>query len=96
VSNPPYVPAGTPVAAEVRADPAEAVFAGTDGLAVIPAVIGRAAALLRPGGALSLEHDETHAEAVPVLLRDGWRDVADHRDLAGRPRYTTARRAAAR
>jgi release factor glutamine methyltransferase len=96
VSNPPYVPAGTPVAAEVRADPAEAVFAGTDGLAVIPAVIGRAAALLRPGGALALEHDETHAEAVPVLLRDGWRDVADHRDLAGRPRYTTARRAAAR
>jgi release factor glutamine methyltransferase len=96
VSNPPYVPAGTLVEAEVRADPAEAVFAGADGLALIPAVIDRAAALLRAGGVLAIEHDETQAQAVPVLLRDGWRDVADHRDLAGRPRYTTAVRAAAR
>jgi release factor glutamine methyltransferase len=72
------------------------VFAGADGLAVIPAVIARAAALLPPGGVLAIEHDETHAQAVPALLSGGWRDVADHRDLAGRPRYTTAVRAAAR
>ncbi|HEY3091000.1 MAG TPA: peptide chain release factor N(5)-glutamine methyltransferase [Jatrophihabitantaceae bacterium] len=96
VSNPPYVPAGTLVEPEVRADPADAVFAGVDGLAVIPAVIARAAQLLRPGGVLALEHDETHAHAVPALLGDGWRDVADHRDLTGRPRYATAMRAAAR
>lgn len=96
VSNPPYVPAGTLVEPEVTADPAEAVFAGPDGLAVIPAVIARAAALLRAGGVVAIEHDESHAEAVPALLRDGWRDVADHRDLAGRPRYATAVRAAAR
>jgi len=30
--NPPYVPAAVPVEPEVRADPAEAVFAGADGL----------------------------------------------------------------
>jgi release factor glutamine methyltransferase len=96
VSNPPYVPAGTRVEPEVRADPADAVFAGADGLAVIPAVIARARALLRPGGMLAIEHDETHAHAVPALLGNGWRDIADHRDLAGRPRYTTAVRAAAR
>jgi release factor glutamine methyltransferase len=96
VSNPPYVPDGTVVDHEVRADPAEAVFAGPDGLAVIPAVIARAAALLRPGGVLAVEHDDTHGQAVPALLGDQWREVADHRDLAGRPRYTTAVRAAAR
>jgi release factor glutamine methyltransferase len=96
VSNPPYVPAGTHVEPEVSADPADAVFAGPDGLAVIPAVIARARELLRPGGVLAIEHDETHAEAVPGLLGGGWRDVTDHRDLAGRPRYTTAVRAAAR
>jgi len=96
VSNPPYVPAGTPVDPEVRADPDEAVFAGDDGLGVIPNVIARAQALLRPGGVLALEHDDTHGEAVPALLGDGWRDVADHRDLAGRPRYATAVRAGAR
>jgi release factor glutamine methyltransferase len=96
VSNPPYVPAGTPVEPEVCADPDEAVFAGPDGLSVIPAVIDRAAQLLRAGGVLAVEHDATQSETVPALLGHGWRDVTDHRDLAGRPRYTTAVRAAAR
>jgi release factor glutamine methyltransferase len=95
VSNPPYVPLGTSVEPEVRADPAEAVFGGVDGMALIPHVIARAAALLRTGGVLAVEHDATHGEAVPRLLRDGrlWRDLADHRDLAGQPRYATAVRA---
>jgi release factor glutamine methyltransferase len=91
--NPPYVPDGTPVPPEVGEDPHRAVFAGPDGLAVIRPVIRRAAALLRPGGWLGVEHDDSHGEAVPALLR-GWADVADHRDLAGRPRFATARRLA--
>lgn len=92
LSNPPYVPSGVAVEPEVRADPADAVFAGPDGLAVLPAVIARAGDLLRPGGTLAVEHDDTHGDAVPALLAaDGrWRDVAGHRDLAGRPRYATA------
>jgi release factor glutamine methyltransferase len=93
--NPPYVPAGTPVAPEVAGhDPAEAVFGGADGLAVIRPVIALAAALLRPGGVLGIEHDDGHAAAVPGLLRaDGhFTEVAEHHDLAGRPRYATARR----
>lgn len=94
VSNPPYVPAATPVDPEVRADPQEAVFAGPDGLAIIPHVVARAADLLKPGGRLAVEHDDSHGEVVPDLLRrDGrWRDIADHLDLTGRPRYTTAHR----
>ncbi len=92
VCNPPYVPSGTNVAPEVRCDPAVAVFAGADGLALMAAVIARAACLLRPGGVLALEHDDTHARAVPALLvADGhWDAVADHDDLTGRPRYATA------
>lgn len=92
VCNPPYVPAGSPVADEVRFDPERAVFAGPDGLALMPQVIARAAELLRPGGVLALEHDDNHGRAVPELLEaDGrWRDVAHHRDLADRPRYATA------
>ena len=95
VSNPPYVPETVAVAPEVRADPPAAVFAGPDGLALIPHVIARAADLLRPGGVLALEHDDTQDRAVPGLLAaDGrWLDVAEHRDLAGRPRYVTAVRA---
>jgi len=95
LSNPPYVPSRTAVAPEVRADPAAAVFAGPDGLAVLPAVVARAGDLLRAGGRLAVEHDDTHATAVPDLLRtDGrWREITDHPDLTGRSRYTAAIRA---
>jgi release factor glutamine methyltransferase len=93
--NPPYVPDGTPVPPEVADhDPAEAVFGGPDGLAVIRPVIALAAGLLRPGAVLGIEHDDVHATAVPDLLRADGRfiDVVEHRDLAGRPRYATVRR----
>lgn len=92
VCNPPYVPADTEVAAEVRFDPEHAVFAGPDGLGLMSAVVARAAELLRPGGIFAVEHDDTHGHSVPALLgADGsWQDIADHRDLAGRPRYATA------
>jgi release factor glutamine methyltransferase len=95
VANPPYVPTTVEVGAEVRHDPGRAVFAGADGLELMPAVAARAAELLRPGGVLAVEHDDTHERSVPGLLAADprWRDVADHRDLAGRPRYATAVRA---
>jgi len=95
VCNPPYVPDATPVPPEVRAgDPAVAVFGGHDGLAIFPAVAARAVALLRPGGAFAVEHDDTQAESVPALLRARPElvDVAEHADLNGRPRYATAHR----
>ncbi|GIG89370.1 peptide chain release factor N(5)-glutamine methyltransferase [Plantactinospora endophytica] len=94
--NPPYVPDGTAVPVEVAEhDPAEAVFGGPDGLAVIRPLLDRAARLLRPGGVFGVEHDDTHGSAVPDLLRDDGRfvDVTDHPDLVGRPRFATARRA---
>jgi release factor glutamine methyltransferase len=91
--NPPYVPAGTPTPPEVgRHDPAPAVFAGADGLAVIRAVVRIGTRLLRQGGGIAIEHDDSHAEAVPALLAAErvLTDVTDHRDLAGRPRFATA------
>ncbi len=94
-ANPPYVPAGTPVEPEVADyDPPEAVFAGSDGLAVIRPLISVAAAMLKPGGSLVIEHDDTHGDSVPALLRARrvLADVVDHRDLADRPRFVTARR----
>ncbi|GAB3962854.1 peptide chain release factor N(5)-glutamine methyltransferase [Plantactinospora veratri] len=94
--NPPYVPDGTPVPPDVAGhDPADAVFGGPDGLAVIRLVLDRAARLLRPGGVFGVEHDDTHGAAVPELLRADGRfvEIADHSDLVGRPRFATARRA---
>lgn len=93
VCNPPYVPEQVPVPPEVaQHDPPEAVFAGPDGLAVIRPVVATAAALLRAGGWFGMEHDDTHETVVPQLLQDQFTEVIDHRDLADRPRFVTARR----
>ncbi len=96
-ANPPYVPDGTSVEPEVgEHDPAGAVFAGADGLDVLKPMISVAAGLLKPGGVLAFEHDDTHGTAVPALLgaRRILADVEDHVDLTGRPRFVTARRVA--
>jgi release factor glutamine methyltransferase len=98
--NPPYVPSGASVRdPEVRDhDPALALYGGEDGLDVIRGAIDTAAALLQPGGLVVIEHSDEQGdeaeEGVPALLRaDGrWRDVSDHRDLARKPRFTTATR----
>lgn len=98
VSNPPYIPVGmVPVDPEVRDhDPGLALYGGSaDGLSIPLAVAARAAALLHPGGVLVMEHADTQGESLPAALdRTGlWRDIADHKDLTGRPRATVTVRA---
>jgi release factor glutamine methyltransferase len=100
LTNPPYVPlvARPALPPEVTDhDPADALFAGEDGLAVIRPLIGRIATLLRPGGAFAIEHDETHVHVVPSLVvADGrFEQVEAHLDLTRRPRFTTAVRVGA-
>ncbi|OLL73832.1 Protein-N(5)-glutamine methyltransferase PrmC [Pseudonocardia sp. Ae168_Ps1] len=95
VCNPPYVPDGTPVPPEVeRWDPPGAVFGGPDGTEIIQAVVRGATGWLRHGGALAIEHDDTHGDTVPALLRRRrtLAEVTEHTDLTGRPRFVTARR----
>jgi release factor glutamine methyltransferase len=97
VCNPPYVPleAWESVAPEARDhDPHLALFSGDDGLDAIRVLAHRAAALLRPGGVVGIEHADVQGESVPaVLAATGlWAEIRDHHDLAGRPRFTTARR----
>jgi release factor glutamine methyltransferase len=101
VSNPPYIPdEAIPRDPEVRDhDPALALFGGPDGLDVIRRLVVQAARLLRPGGLVVVEHadvqgDDAGASGVPGVLRASphWTDVADHRDLSGLPRFTTATR----
>ena len=93
VSNPPYIPLGAvPRDPEVRLhDPELALYGGEDGLDLVRALSTRALALLRPGGALVVEHAEVQGDAMRALLAaDGWRAPATHPDLLGRPRATTA------
>jgi release factor glutamine methyltransferase len=94
--NPPYIPleAWESVAPEARDhDPQLALFSGADGLDVIRLLEQRASALLRPGGVVGVEHADVQGESAPALFAAAgrWTEIRDHRDLAGRPRYTTAR-----
>ena len=96
VCNPPYIPleAWESVAVEARDhDPHLALFSGQDGLDALRVLERRAAALLRPGGVVGAEHADVQGESAPAVFRASgrWREVADHRDLAGRARFVTAR-----
>ena len=95
VSNPPYVPDGAVVPREVAEhDPPLALWGGPDGLDVVRGLLVTAARLLRPGGWIGIEHADQQGGSLPALVRahGGFTDVEDHPDLAGRPRFTTARR----
>lgn len=79
VSNPPYVPAGTLLPADVRAEPAVALFAGPRGDEILIKIAAQAPRWLRPGGSLAVEIGD--ARQASVL------EGAEHRDdLTGRPR----------
>ncbi len=96
VANPPYIPDGARLQPEVaQHDPEHALFGGPDGMRVIGPIIDLAARLLRPGGRVAVEHDDTTADATTALFEraGGFTDVVSRRDLAGRPRFVTATRA---
>jgi release factor glutamine methyltransferase len=97
VSNPPYVTEGErqALAPEVVAwEPQEALFAGADGLAVLRSVVTGASGALRAGGLLAVEVGDGQAASVVALATEAgrYRDVAVHRDLAGKERIVTATR----
>ena len=94
--NPPYIPldAWESVAPEVRDhDPQLALWSGADGLDALRILERRAAALLKPGGAVGAEHADQQGESAPAVFTASgrWSEVRDHPDLAGRPRFVTAR-----
>jgi release factor glutamine methyltransferase len=96
VCNPPYIPltAFEGVDRETREhDPALALFSGEDGLDAMRVLERVAARLLRPSGVVGAEHADLQGESAPAVFAGTgrWGDVRDHRDLAGRPRYLTAR-----
>jgi release factor glutamine methyltransferase len=95
VANPPYVPDDVVLEPEVaQHDPHHAVFGGPDGMALIVAVVSLAGRWLRPGGQFAVEHDETtSSETVELVYGTGlFDDIVARQDLAGRPRFVTARR----
>ena len=91
VSNPPYVPETGDLEPEVYRDPHMAVFSGAGGMDVIDEMVHLIFNLLKPGGVMGVEHDDTTSELVlNVFTRHGgFTDVAVLKDLTGRARFVT-------
>jgi release factor glutamine methyltransferase len=94
VTNPPYVPERDreSLSPDVRDfEPAQALFAGEDGLGVIRDLLPEARAALKPGGALIMEIGAGQAEAVAALVAGaGLRLITIRPDLQGIPRIAVA------
>ena len=96
VANPPYVREDDPALAGLRHEPRSALTPGGDGLDALRAIVAGAKHHLHPGGWLLLEHGFDQAESVRELLAAAGLERIELRcDLAGHPRATGARRAAA-
>ncbi|MBJ7466519.1 MAG: peptide chain release factor N(5)-glutamine methyltransferase [Mycolicibacterium sp.] len=93
VANPPYIPDGAELEPEVAEhDPRAALFGGPDGMAVIEPIVELVSRLLRPGGQVGVEHDDTTSAATVELFGAAgvFTGIAARRDLAGRRRFVTA------
>jgi release factor glutamine methyltransferase len=91
IANPPYIPDNEALPKDVAThEPAVALFGGPDGMRAPRLFIAAAARLLKPAGFLAVEHHETQAEEVGDVLTLEFEDILLHKDLNGRPRFTTA------
>jgi len=91
ISNPPYIPDGQVLPADVRDhEPAIALFGGADGMKTPRLFIAASARLLKPGGFLAIEHHEEQGDEIAAVLNIDFKDILLHKDLTGRPRFTTA------
>jgi release factor glutamine methyltransferase len=95
VSNPPYVPLGEgpQLQREVRGhEPAIALFAGEDGLAIYAPLIREAREFLESRGLLVLELGHDSLSGVRQILEQSgaWTDIRITNDLAGIPRVISA------
>ncbi len=93
VSNPPYVAKSEVLEPQVREyEPATALYAGEDGLAIYRRLIPEATEHLAPGGHLLLEIGHGQRDALEQLLaHSGFEDVRFVNDLQGIPRVAIGR-----
>ena len=92
VSNPPYIAVGESLSAEVRDfEPAEALFAGDDGLTFYRRIAAESPAYLAEGGRIAVEVGHTQAEAVTELFTTQGFQADVRKDLSGIDRVVVSR-----
>jgi release factor glutamine methyltransferase len=85
--NPPYVAEDAELAPEVAEhEPAEALFAGAEGLDDYRRLVPDVGRLVAPGGLAAIEIGHDQADAVRAMLEGEGLKPRLARDLAGRPR----------
>lgn len=99
VGNPPYLTDGEWASLDPSVrdwEPASALASGADGMQHTTALLRDARRVLRHGGWIALEVDDSRAGVAATVARAmGWDDVTMHPDLFGRTRFLTARRSPA-
>ncbi|MEP2735002.1 MAG: peptide chain release factor N(5)-glutamine methyltransferase [Erythrobacter sp.] len=90
--NPPYVETAANLEPDVRDfEPAEALFAGSDGMDDYKVILPQLAGLLNPDGAAVLEIGHKQGEAVQALARQHGFASELRQDLGGRDRCVILR-----
>jgi release factor glutamine methyltransferase len=94
VSNPPYVSSNEELEPQVRDyEPATALYASEDGLAIYRRLIPEASSHLEPAGSLLLEIGQGQRDAIAALLEtSGFRNIRFIDDLQGIPRVAIAQK----
>lgn len=90
VSNPPYIPSadmvGLPAEVANHEDHA-ALHGGLDGLQVIREILTNARHIVRTGGCVWMEVDESHPSVLAHVHVDGLQFSSRHKDLFGNDRF---------
>jgi len=90
VSNPPYIRDDERKGLQPEValhEPAEALFAGSDGLDIVRRIVIDAPKVLKPGAFIVLEVDPAQCKTVVTLLESaGFHTINIHRDLSGNDR----------
>ncbi len=92
ISNPPYIPIGTELEKEVQQEPALALFADENGLAVYRKIIEQAPDYLVKSGYLMFELGIDESDSVKEMMKKDFEDIIIEKDLAGIDRIIYGKR----
>jgi len=91
IANPPYIQDQSDLPRDVvEHEPAIALFGGVDGMDAPREFIFASARLLKAGGLLAIEHNESQGNLIAQELSQEFEEILLHNDLTGRPRWTSA------
>lgn len=91
VSNPPYIPRGTILDAEVMHEPALALYADDNGLEIYKKIIKKAPEHLNPNGWIAFETGIGEAEEIKKIMEHDFENILIEKDLAGIERVVSGK-----